>query len=370
MLRSTFAALLVAATSAIATAEPVTVTDIAGRTVTLDAPAERIVISEGRYVPLLAVLNPENPLEGIVGMMNSIGWTDPVFERQVFEKFPKAKDIQLFGKSNKESVSVEKIIDLAPQLAIFGINDHGPDAKNKELIDQLTAAGTQIVFIDFRMDPLGNTQKSVELLGKVLGHEENAKAFNDFYGAKLSLIKERVAKIEERPNVFLQVHVGRFDCCWAMADGMLGPFVEVAGGNNIADKVAPGPTAQHTAEFLLTENPDVWIGTASGSAKSWSEGQPPMALGGDVDPTLAYESLAKSVSAEEFAALDAVKNKRAHAIWHNFYNTPFNIVALEAFAKWIHPEAFADLDPAATYNEIFERFTPFEVEGTYVASLR
>lgn len=81
-------------------------------------------------------------------MMNSIGWTDPVFEQQVFEKFPAAKDIQLFGKSSKESVSVEKIIVLAPQLAIFGINDHGPDAKNKELIDQLNAAGTQIVFID------------------------------------------------------------------------------------------------------------------------------------------------------------------------------------------------------------------------------
>lgn len=65
MLRSTIAALLVAASSAFATADSVTVTDIAGRTVTLDAPAERIVISEGRYVPLLAVLNPENHLKAL-----------------------------------------------------------------------------------------------------------------------------------------------------------------------------------------------------------------------------------------------------------------------------------------------------------------
>lgn len=370
MLKSLLGAALVAVSTSFAAAQSVTVTDIAGRTVTLDAPAERIVISEGRYVPLLAVLNPVNPVEGIVGMMNSIAWTDPVFEEQVFEKFPAAKDIQLFGKSNKESVSVEKIIELAPELAIFGVSDHGPDAKNKELIDQLSAAGTKVVFIDFRMDPLNNTQKSIELLGKVLGKEDNAKAFNDFYGERLEAIKARVASIEERPSVFLQVHVGRFECCWGMADGMLGPFVEVAGGINIADKVAPGPTAQHTAEFLLAENPDVWIGTASGSAASWDDGKAPLPLGGDVSKELAQDSLAKSVSSVEFAALGAVQNKRAHAVWHNFYNTPFNIVALEAFAKWIHPEEFSDLDPTATYNEIFERFTPFEVEGTYVTSLQ
>ena len=155
-----------------------------------------------------------------------------------------------------------------------------------------------------------------------------------------------------------------------MAEGMLGPFVTVAGGRNIADTVAPGPTAQHTAEFLLTENPDVWIGTASGTLEEHLATASPVALGAGMTREMAAESLGRYLSAPEFQALDAVRQGRAHSIWHNFYNSPFNIVALEAFAKWIHPELFEDTDPQATLQAILEQFTPFELEGTYTATVQ
>ena len=67
-------------------------------------------------------------------MMTPLGWTQPDLERQLFAQFPTARDIPLFGGSSAESVSVEKIIDLAPQLAIFGLSDQGPGEKNDEMI--------------------------------------------------------------------------------------------------------------------------------------------------------------------------------------------------------------------------------------------
>jgi iron complex transport system substrate-binding protein len=352
-----------------AQAAPIEVTDLAGRTVTIQGPVERFVISEGRYIPLLALLRPHDPVGGLVGMMSPLALTEPALQEQLYEKFPQARDIPLFGGTTAESVSVEKIIDLRPQLAIFGLGDHGPGTKNAELLRQLEASGTAVIFIDFRLDPLNNTLPSVELLGRVFGAEARAADYIAFYRERLERIRLRTAGIANRPSVFVQAHPGRFPCCWGMADGMLGPYVGLVGGHNIADAVAPGPTAQHTEEFLLTENPDVWIGTASGTAEDYRAGKPPVALGADVTPGMAADSLKRYLDQPSFAALDAVRTGRAHSVWHNFYNSPFNIAAVEAFARWVHPDIFADTDPQETLAEIYRRYLPFTPRGTYFATV-
>lgn len=347
----------------------VTVTDVAGRQVTVNTPVERFVISEGRYIPLLALLRPEDPVRGVVGMMTTLGWTQPALERQLYERFPEARSIPLFGTTGSDSVSVEKIIDLRPELAIFGIGDHGPGAANAELIRQLESSGTQVVFIDFRTDPLNNTLPSIELLGRLLGEEEAASRYSQFHRRHWNAVKDRVGSIKSKPRVFVQVHPGRRECCWGMAEGMLGPFVGLAGGINIADAVAPGPTAQHTAEYLLVENPDVWIGTASGTVEEYRAGKDPVAIGPGMTQKTARDSLLRYLSQPEFQALDAVASGRAHSFWHNFYNSPFNVVVYQAFAKWLHPDQFQDIDPQTTLEEIFRDFLPFDIDGTYFVKL-
>lgn len=341
------------------------ITDIAGRKVVLQQPAQRFVLSEGRYVLTLALVRPGNPVQGLVGMMQTIGWTYPDLEEQVFRLYPEAKNIALFGARDESSVSVEKIIDLKPEVAILGVQDHGPGAQNAELLRQLAAAGIKVVFIDFRMDPLQNTTRSIAILGQLFGTETRAQSFIDLYAGKRALIEKRLADVKQRPSVFLQVHPGRFDCCMAMADGMLGPFVGLAGGRNIVDALAPGPTSEHTAEFLLMENPDVWIGTASGTAMDFKADKNIVALGAGMTAETARKSLNRFLAAPEFQALDAVKKGRAHALWHDFYNSPLNIAALEAMAQWLHPALFADIDPQRTLTEIDTQFLPFDLNGTF-----
>lgn len=341
---------------------------MAGRTVTIDRPVERFVISEGRYIPLLALLRPQSPVQGLVGMMSTLGWTQPGLEAQLFARFPEARDIPLFGHKSADSVSVERIIDLKPEVAIFGLSDHGPGAQNAELIAQLEAAGIAVLFIDFRLDPVNNTLPSIELIGRVLGAEDRANGYTAFYRGRRQAVLERVARVTARPTVFMQVHPGRTECCWGMADGMLGPFVGQAGGINIADGTAPGPTTRHTAEFLIVEDPDIWIGTASGTADEYGRGDPPVALGPGMSPQSARDSLRRYLSQPEFSPLSAVRSGRAHVFWHNFYNSPFNIVVLEALAAWFHPDQFADTDPQRTLERIFVDFLPFELDGTYFAT--
>jgi iron complex transport system substrate-binding protein len=346
----------------------VQVVDLAGRTVTVPVPVERFVISEGRYLSLLALLRPHDPVAGLVGTMSALGWSEPGLQARLFERFPAAAQVPRFGNTSADSVSVEQIIELQPQLAVFGLADHGPGAKHAELLRQLDAAGVAVVFIDLREDPLRNTVPSITLLGRVLGADAPAQRYARFYRERVQAVREGAADATHRPRVFVQVHPGRFECCWGMAEGMLGPFVGVAGGINIADAVAPGPTAQHTAEFLLSENPDVWIGTASGTAQEFRAGQPPVALGAGLSAQMAAQSLRRYLEALEFRALDAVRNGRAHAIWHGFYNSPFNVVVLEAFARWLHPQRFAHLDPQATLRHIYQSYLGVPLDGTWLSS--
>jgi iron complex transport system substrate-binding protein len=58
-----------------------------------------------------------------------------------------------------------------------------------------------------------------------------------------------------------------------------------------------------------------------------------------------------------------------HGIWHHFYTSPFNVVAVQAMAKWLHPALFADLDPRATLQMLYQRFQPVPLDGVYWVSL-
>ena len=58
-----------------------------------------------------------------------------------------------------------------------------------------------------------------------------------------------------------------------------------------------------------------------------------------------------------------------HAVWHRFYNSPYIFIALQAFAKWLQPELFRDVDPDATFRELHERFLPIPYRRGFRVSL-
>ena len=63
--------------------------------------------------------------------------------------------------------------------------------------------------------------------------------------------------------------------------------------------------------------------------------------------------------------LKAVKSKQFFSIYHQYYNSPYHFIAVQAFAKWFYPEDFKDVDPMATQAELHERFLPIENSGLF-----
>ena len=352
-------------------AEARQVVDLAGRSVTVPDRVERIIIGEGRYIPALAILDRDDPVGRIVGMMGEYEAVDPATYAKYRAAFPRIAQIARIGRASRESFSLERAIAAQPQVAIFGLDGHGPNTRSGEVIRALEATGTAVIFIDFRSDPLVNTPKSMLLLGQVLGRETEAEAFVTAWKEALATVTDRLARAAPAPTrVFIESRVGLdAACCETMTRGMMGRFVTAAGGVNIAEALVPGEAGVVNLEWLLANPPDVYIGTAIGNAAA-SADKPWLALGADVPEAIARATLTRSLTRPGIADLPPVRSGRAHAIWHHFYNSPFNVAAVQAFATWLHPTLFADLDPALTLRHLHARFQPFPIDGAYWISAK
>ncbi|MEQ8505770.1 MAG: ABC transporter substrate-binding protein [Rhodospirillales bacterium] len=349
----------------------ITVTDIAGRTVEVSVPVKTMILGEGRFLPNIAVLNKEDPVSGLAGMMGDFKRFDPAGFAQYAKVFPKLKDVPQIGHGSAESFSLEKSISVKPDVAIFGLGSgHGPGARHKAILDRLADAGVPVVVVDFRLEPLVNTPRSITLLGKIMGREAEAEAFNNFYAAELKKVQDGLAGVTKKPRVFIEIHVGgREDCCATMSDGMMGRFIDWAGGDNIAKGKIPGAYGLLNPEYLLVAQPDIYMGTAIGAAGVKYPKPGRIILGPSADEDLARKTLIQATGRRTISGLKAVQSGHAYAIWHNFYNTPMNVVAVQTMAKWLHPDRFKDLNPRKTLETLFARYQPVPLEGAYWVGL-
>ena len=348
------------------------VTDIIGRQITLDGPAQRVILGEGRFLAAIGILDREEPLSRVAGMLNEFKRYDPAGYAHYRSRFSGIDDIPVFGQTSEASVSVERAIALKPDVAIFGVEGHGPGARSRELIRTLEAAGIKTVFIDFRRDPLKNTARSVEILGEVLGRGDEAAAFAAFYKKNLDLVAKGMAGFAgKKPRVLLEARVGLGEeCCLTMVEGMMGRFIDFAGGDNIGRGIVPGPAGMLNLEYVLGNPPDIYIGTAVGAPAHAGRTPAQIILGAGADVEMARSSLEQALARPGLSSLPAVRDGRAYGIWHHFYNTPLNIYAVQVIAKWLHPDRFGDLDPEATLKELHDRFQPFPLNGVYSIGLR
>ena len=344
-----------------------TVVDLAGRSIVVPHKVDRILLGEGRFVPALAILERNDPLRRVVGMLGEYEKFDAAGYAQYRVKFPKIDRIARIGRTTGDSFSVEQAIALRADLAIFGLEGHGPSPHDSATLARLQKAGVTVVFIDFRQNPIRNTPASINLLGALLKRSREAAEFNAYYAQQLARVTSRLPA-DTAPTVFIENRVGLgADCCATMGNGMMGGFIDLAGGTNIARGKVPGTHGTLSLEYLLSQQPDIYIGTAIGSPGA-RDGR--ITLGANVTPAEARATLTAALKRPGIAQLNAVRAGRAYAVWHHFYSSPLNIAAVQAFAKWLHPERFADLDPDQTLRTLYTRFQPVPLAGTYWISLK
>jgi iron complex transport system substrate-binding protein len=335
------------------------VTDVLGRKVNVPDKVERVVLGEGRLIYAVALLDRDAPFKRIVGWQNDLRLMDPHTYDRYAARYPEVKRIPLIGQASEQSVSAEKILSLKPDVAVFSIAGHGP-TEHSGVADLLEKAGVAVLFVDFRVKPIEDTPRSIALLGKALGREREAQAYVSFYESHLKRITTAVAGLPEsaRPKVFIELLAGVWQAPGhTTGKGGMGDFIVAAGGRNIAANTVPGAIGDVSVEYVLQSDPDIYV--ASGNRK------PGVVLGAGMSATDAQASLRDVLGRPEFKDLRAIRSGNAHGIWHDFYNSPFNLIAIEALAKWTQPALFKSLDPSQTQNEVFNRFLNMGNNGSY-----
>lgn len=334
----------------------------------LPSAPKRILLGDGHLLLALSLVHA-SPGELICAWQGDL----VRHSREIFAAYqaawPGLATVPVIGQASPQTFSVEAALASRPDVVLLG-GCYGPGPEDETVVKRLEAAGIPVVSVDFYEDPIANTAPSMRLIGRLLGGaaEEKAERFARWHETSIATIRDRLAAEKpKRPTVMLQANAGApgWDCCWMPGAGGLGAFIELAGGDNIGASLSPLPWIQARREFVLTTDPQFVFVTGGG----YLAGRGGLVIGPGVTRDAAVSSLQAVAIGADTAPLTAFQQNRVSGIWHLLHATPFNLLALQSIARRLHPQLFADLDPAATMARINRDFLAVPLEGTYSLDL-
>ncbi|HOX39788.1 MAG TPA: ABC transporter substrate-binding protein [Candidatus Brocadiia bacterium] len=346
----------------------VTVADFAGRKVSFNRPVKRIVMIRSRDIYEVSLLLEDELPEKLVAWGPDIQTADRDAYDKFVRRYPGLADVPVLGSIFDDAVSAEKVLALRPDLVIV---ETFMAERGYKSIDRMQRAGLPLLFLDFEHDPFECPQKSIELLGRVLGRERRAEEINAFVNTELDKVFSRLDKLKGEPP---KVYFESGSSGPAAYGATYGYNVEkpIAWGTvmhrlrcrNIADGVAPAMGAI-SPEFLLMADPDVIVITGA----SWDRTDcVRLGYGGDADD--AREKLRAFTRRPGWDGLKAVRSGRIYSIFHGLCMHTIDFAACQQLAKWFYPEDFADLNPEAALKEFHERFMPVDYSGAWMIALK
>jgi iron complex transport system substrate-binding protein len=283
--------------SSLAAVGSITAVDSMGRSLSLSAPARRIVS-----------LSPEatESLYAIGAGKLMVGDTD-------YCDYPaEAKTLAKIGGFSADTISVEKIVALRPDLVVTAGTIHQP----------VEAALSKLGVPIFAYLPtnFAAIEEEIRALGRLAGLAEQGRAVADTLHGALEKARSLTASLPDsrRPRVFWQVYDEPLMTCGA--DSFPHQVIELAGGRDIFSDL-PGPWPVVSAEEVLRRSPQVILS--------------PDDMGDKVDPV-------KLASRPGWAAIPAVRDKKIALLSANLVSRagPRIVEGVLAALKVLHPELF------------------------------
>lgn len=346
------------------TAKETTFTDVLGREVTVDLPAKRIV-NMFYYVDYIAV-------GGADSFNNVVGFSKYVWETWTPENWnlfcgamPYLRDIPDVGEVETGTFSIEKVLELSPDLIIMADWQYQAIKSDLGLIEQ---ANIPIVVLDYNKEEVKSHIKSTEILGQITGQPERAQAIINNYKGIINYIHETVAKADRpQPKAYLEFGKrGPSEVGTTYGNNMWGKLIETAKGENIS-KPFVGAWGKLNPEQVVASNPDVIF--ISGAENEYHNETDGMAIGIGVPAEFAEKRLAGFAARENWQELTAVKENRIYGIYHGASRNSADGAAVQFVAKQLYPDLFADLEPEKTYLDYWRMYLPVVPKGSFMVEL-
>jgi len=311
-------------------AEMVNVIDFNNNSVSVDAPAHRIVSLASGATEIVCALDGGQSLVG----------------RGSVSTFPSyVMNITEVGR-NSNSPDLELIIELSPDLVIADTMLSADDQKSLE------DAGIPVMIERF-MSP-DRIMTVIKNMGMVMGKKERASEINSFIEKNQKLLQERTAdlKPEDMPAVFYESSPTKPYNTFSSSSSF-DDIVVSAGGINIAGDLGNESISspEVTPEWILQVDPDVIL-QREPSDDDYIED----------DLKALRETI---ISREELKDVQAVKDGRVYVISGKVTTGVRSIVGELYLAKWFHPELFSDIEPEAVHEALIKEFYNLDLEGEY-----
>jgi len=207
----------------------VTVVDMKGREITLDKPAQRIVALTASDCEILF----------------AIGAGDTLVGRGTYCDYP-AEVLDIPVVESGSSTNVEEIIALQPDVLLMS-----DMAQTEEQIQQLEAAGIKVV-VSEAVDIAG-VYTAIELIGKLMGKEENASAVIDDMKTTFAELQAKTAD-KEAQTVYYEVSPLQYGLWTAGSNTFMDEIASILGLTNCFSDV--NGWGEISEEQVLERNPD------------------------------------------------------------------------------------------------------------------
>ena len=214
---------------------PITVTDQAGREVTLEAPAEKIVSCYYLVTASLLTLGQKDKIVGIEMKASS---------RELY-KLCAPDFLDLPGVGSGKETNVEAIAALEPDLVLL-------PKKQVEAADTLAGLGIPAAVVE--PETYESFCALLNMLGELCGCEDEASELTTYYDGVVDRVTG-LTKDVEKPAVYLAGEASWLRTC---AGGMYQrEMIEMAGGSCVSQDIEGRTWADVSAEQLAAWDPEV-----------------------------------------------------------------------------------------------------------------
>jgi len=226
-----------------AAAGPITVTDMTGRTITLDKPAEKVVTLTASSCEIVYAL----------------GCGDAVVARGEYCDWP-AEALNVPSVSSGSDTNIEQIIAMQPDLVLMATMDQTPDQ-----VQQLEDAGINVYASDAQ--DIAGTYTSIQQIGQLLGKDAEAQAIVDSMKATF----DNLASKKLSGTVYFEVSPLEYGLWAAGNNTFMNEVASMMGLTNIFSDL--DGWAQISEEQVLQRNPDyiVTVGMYFGTGQTPAE---------------------------------------------------------------------------------------------------
>lgn len=314
---------------ALAASAGLTVTDMTGREVVLDAPARRIIAIGPGALRLCAYFQDVDMIVGIEQMDKDSSMGKPYVIAN-----PSYANLPVIGAGGPNNApDPEKILAVRPDVVF---STYGADRSVADNLQSKT--GIPVVAVSYGKTAVFDPElyDSINLIGKVTGHDARAKAIVSYMENCRQDLAQRTKDIpdSEKPTVYMGAVNMKGSHGIESTQGDYALFNAV-NAKNVVDELGKIGSLMIDKEQLIRWNPDIVF----------------LDQGGLEPVRQDYKK-----NPRFYNVLSAVKSGKLYAqLPYNYYSTNIDTAIANAYyiGKVLYPQQFEDIDPVEKADEIY-----------------